>query len=85
MRELLCVALRAYLWAIFLRIILSWFPLRHGGAMQIVRDVLWKVTEPVLGVARKYLPPLGHFDLSPIVVILGLQLVGAFVLKCGVV
>ena len=84
MRELLCQLLNLYLFVIFIRIILSWFPLRPGGAMQRVRDSLWKVTEPVLGFARRYLPPLGQFDLSPIVVILFLQLVvGRLILQCG--
>jgi len=86
MRELLCQLLNLYLLVIFVRIILSWFPLRSGGPMMRVHDALWKITEPVLGLARRFLPPLGQFDLSPIVVILFLQLVvGRLILRCGVV
>jgi len=85
-RDILCQLLNLYLLVIFVRIILSWFPLRHGGAMQRIHDALWKVTEPLLGLARRYLPPLGQFDLSPIVVILFLQLVvGRLILRCGMV
>ena len=84
MRETLCQILNLYLLVIFVRIILSWFPLRSGGPMMRVRDVLWRVTEPLLGFARRYLPPLGAFDLSPIAVILFLQLVvGRIILRCG--
>ena len=43
--------------------------------MARVQDVLYKATEPLLGFARRFLPPMGGFDLSPIVVILFLQIV----------
>ncbi|MBU6226590.1 MAG: YggT family protein [Acidobacteria bacterium] len=85
MREILCQVLNLYVLVIFVRIILSWFPLRGGGPMSKVYEVLWKVTEPVLGYARRFLPPMGGFDLSPIVVILVLQfVVGRLILRCGI-
>ncbi|MBU3703567.1 MAG: YggT family protein [Actinobacteria bacterium] len=85
MRELLCSVLNIYVLVIFVRIILSWFPLRSGGPMSKIHEVLWKVTEPLLGYARRFLPPLGGFDLSPIVVILALQfVVGRLILRCGI-
>lgn len=86
MRELLCQVLSLYVLVIFVRIILSWFPLRSGGPMTRVYEVLWKATEPVLGYARRVLPPMGGFDLSPVVVILFLQfVVGRLILRCGIV
>jgi YggT family protein len=42
--------------------------------MESIYSGLYTVTEPVLGPVRRALPPLGGFDLSPIVVIFGLQL-----------
>jgi YggT family protein len=59
---------------IFGRIILSWFPISRGSPMESIYSGLYTVTEPVLGPVRRALPPLGGFDLSPIVVIFGLQL-----------
>lgn len=86
MRDLLCQILSLYVLVIFVRIVLSWFPLRSGGPMAKVYDVLWKATEPLLGYARRFLPPMGGFDLSPIVVILFLQfVVGRLILRCGIV
>ncbi len=64
---------------IFGRIILSWFPISRGSPMESVHSALYAVTEPVLGPVRRALPPLGGFDLSPIVVIFGLQLLGSLV------
>jgi YggT family protein len=65
-----------YTFLIFGRIILSWFPVSRGSPMESVYSFLYTVTEPVLGPVRRALPPMGGFDLSPIVVIVGLQLLG---------
>ena len=40
-----------YTFVIFVRIILSWFPINPGGALGQVTRVLFQVTEPVLGSA----------------------------------
>ena len=71
--------IQIYILAIFARILLSWFPLSPGGPMASVFSFLYTITEPVLGPLRRVIPPLGGFDLSPIVALIGLQLVaGAF-------
>lgn len=69
--------IRLYSLLIFARIILSWFPISRGGALESIYNVLYAVTEPVLGPVRRALPAMGGFDISPIVVILGLQLLGS--------
>ncbi len=71
--------IQLYSLLIFGRIILSWFPISRGSAMESIYNVLYSVTEPVLGPVRRALPPMGGFDLSPIVVIIGLQLLGSVV------
>lgn len=71
--------IRLYSFLIFARIILSWFPISRGGAMESIYSALYTVTEPVLGPVRRAMPPLGGFDLSPIVVIFGLQLLGSVI------
>jgi YggT family protein len=68
-----------YLLLIFGRVILSWFPISPGSAMEPVYSFLYRVTEPVLGPVRRALPPMGGFDLSPIVVMIGLQLLASAV------
>ena len=37
--------------------------------------------EPYLSIFRRFIPPLGAFDLSPIVAILALQIVGGLVVR----
>lgn len=66
-----------YVLVIFVRILLSWFPISRGGAMESFYNAVYAVTEPVLGPVRRALPPMGGFDLSPIVVVLGLRLLSS--------
>jgi YggT family protein len=71
---LLCQLVSLYLVVIVVRIILSWFPTSQGP-MATAQYWLVRATEPVLGPVRRALPPLGGLDLSPIVVLLFLQIV----------
>jgi YggT family protein len=67
-----------YLIAIFVRILLSWFPLDPDGFMATIGGFLYMVTDPVLVPLRRVIPPLrlGNIalDLSAIIAIIGLQL-----------
>jgi YggT family protein len=55
---------------IFMRIVFSW----GVSSVNRVLRFLIRVTEPVLGPFRRLIPPLGMFDISPIVVLLLIQL-----------
>jgi len=80
---LVCSLLNIYLILIFARIILSWFPVSPGGALAQIFSFLYTVTEPVLGPIRRAIPPIGMggmgFDLSPIIVIVGVQIISRVV------
>ena len=70
MSSLICNLLQLYVIALFARVILSWFPISPGSTMASIFRFLIQVTEPVLGPVRRIIPPLGAFDLSPLVVLL---------------
>lgn len=72
MQGILCALVTAYILVIFLRVILSWIPSTGGGALSTVNRIVYDVTEPVLGPARRVIPPAGMFDLSATVVIIAL-------------
>lgn len=76
MRDLLCLLIPTYIVVLFARIILSWFPIQPGSALARIYRVLHDLTEPVLAPVRSLIPPIGGggmaFDLSPIVVFVGL-------------
>jgi YggT family protein len=74
-KSLICNVLQLYVIALFGRVILSWFPISPGTAMASIYRFLLTVTEPVLGPVRRVVPPLGAFDLSPLIVLLVAQFV----------
>ena len=84
MHQLLCTLLNLYFAALFARIILSWFPISPDSAMAGVFSFLYSITEPLLGPVRRMIPPLGMFDLSPLIVIFGVQILGSAILGCRV-
>ncbi len=53
-----------------LRAVLSWFPIRQGGAMASVMGIVYELTEPVLAPLRRIIPPAGMLDLSFLVAFL---------------
>jgi len=67
--------------AIFFRAILSWFTMntRGGGFLFSLHRVLSQITEPILAPLRRIIPLVGMFDITPIVAILLLQIIGMVV------
>ena len=61
---------------IFAYIISSWFRMPYSLWMSRIQGFLRDVCEPYLGLFRRFLPPLGPLDLSPIVAIFALYLGG---------
>jgi len=82
-----CLLINLYLVALFARIILSFFPIAPGTVMASIFSGLYTITEPVLGPVRRMLPPIGMggmgLDLSPMIIILVLQLLIFPLLGCG--
>ncbi|MFM9037067.1 MAG: YggT family protein [Actinomycetota bacterium] len=72
MRELIANLIGIYTFVILIRVIVSWFP-SSGGVLDVVRDLTGRVTEPLLGPIRRALPAMGGLDLSPVVLLLALQ------------
>ncbi|MGH2960451.1 MAG: YggT family protein [Solirubrobacterales bacterium] len=69
---------------ILIRILLTWVPhLPENAALRTVVGFIEDVTEPYLGLFRRIIPPLrggpGLIDISPIIAIFALVLVGSLV------
>jgi YggT family protein len=64
MGYLLYGMLGLYSLLIFVRIILSWGTVRYKNRLM---RFLVNITEPLLGPLRRYVPPVGAFDISPII------------------
>jgi YggT family protein len=67
--------------AIIGRALLSWFPIGPGNPFYPLALILHQVTEPILAPARRIIPTIGMFDISPIIVLLILQFVHGQVLR----
>lgn len=71
--ELTKLALYVYLFAVLGRVIMSWVN-PYGGHTHPVAGLLVSLTEPLLRPARRLIPPVAGLDLSPIAVLVLLQL-----------
>ena len=58
--------------AIFIRALLSWFPLKAENPLVVV---LVQVTDPVLIPLRRLIPAVGMFDLTPMIAIILLNVI----------
>jgi YggT family protein len=69
--SLLLLVLDGYTLVVFVAVILSWVRLEPDNPLLRITNTL---TEPVLSRIRRVLPAFGGFDLSAMVLLLGLRL-----------
>lgn len=75
--ELVSLLLNVFLVTIFIQVILSWV---SPGQYNPVTSLLYSLNQPLLGPAQRLIPPIGGIDLSPIAVIIGIQLAKMLIL-----
>lgn len=78
--QTLHTVINLYIWIVIIAALLSF--VRPDPYNPIVQ-VLYRLTEPVMGFIRRKMPfvVLSGIDLSPLVVILGLQLIDNFMMR----
>lgn len=64
------VFLYIYMLLIFLYILTSWVRLPYNVWLNRIQRFLYDVCEPYLRLFRRFLPPLGPLDLSPVVAVI---------------
>ena len=78
MLGLIDTLLGIYFFAIFAWVVLSWIPTSGGHPLGRVQYYLDKIIYPVILPIRKVVPPIrlggGALDLSPIILLVGVQL-----------
>ncbi|MDA2968260.1 MAG: YggT family protein [Actinomycetota bacterium] len=83
MTGILCSLVQIFIYMIIVRVVLSWFPSTSGGVVAQVSYFVGRFTEPVLEWVRRIMPRTGALDLSPLIVLLFLQIVvQRMILKC---
>lgn len=74
--DLLDLAISIFLVSILVQVVLSWVaPATYNPVVGLIRDL----NEPLTRPARRLLPPVAGWDLSPILILIGLQLVSMLV------
>jgi YggT family protein len=85
MASIVCLLIQLYLFVLFARIIMSYFPPTPGTTYAQIYEGFDRVTEPVLAPIRAMIPPVRmaamSLDLSPIVVLVAGSLLIRFI--CG--
>ncbi|MFU8689673.1 YggT family protein [Rossellomorea sp. FS2] len=71
--QILSSLLNIYMWALIIYILMSWFP---NARETSIGQMLARICEPYLEQFRKFIPPLGMIDISPIVAFIVLRLAG---------
>ncbi len=69
--QILSSLLNIYMWALIIYILMSWFP---NARETSIGQILARICEPYLEQFRKFIPPLGMIDISPIVAFIVLRL-----------
>ncbi|KOY82597.1 YggT family protein [Lysinibacillus sp. FSL H8-0500] len=66
------LAFRIYSFLLIIYILMSWVPAAQNSSFG---RMLAKVCEPYLGIFRRFIPPIGMIDISPIVAIFMLNFI----------
>jgi len=69
--------IQIYTALLFIRVLLTWFPTINWYNQPF--SALSQITDPYLNIFRSFIPPLGGIDISPMLAIILLQVVGQVV------
>lgn len=75
--ELVVLAFNVFIFAIVIQVIISWI---NPGTYNPVNALLHSITRPVMGPIQRLIPPVSGMDLSPLVALIGLQILKMLVL-----
>ncbi len=71
MAELLKLTIYLFFFSIIVQVVLSWV---NPHAHNPITALIYRLNEPILRPARRLLPPFSGVDLSPLLVLIALQL-----------
>lgn len=84
--NLIDLAAQVYFWIVLGRVIMSWLIAfnvvnQFNPAVQTVQRFCFAATEPLMAPIRRFMPDLGGLDISPIVLLLGVEAVRILLFK----
>ncbi len=86
--QLILLLLDIYFWIIIAMVVMSWLVAFNvvnpsNSVVRQIRYALFRLTEPLLGPIRRFLPDLGGIDISPVILLIGLWFVQNLVITYG--
>jgi len=83
---LILTVINIYFWIILAMVIMSWLVAfgivnRSNPYVRQIGYALERLTEPLLKPIRRFLPDLGGIDISPIILLIGMQFFGMLVTR----
>ena len=75
--ELVVLAFNVFIFAIIIQVIISWV---SPGTYNPVNALLYSITRPIMAPVQRLIPPISGIDLSPLVALIGLQVLKMLVL-----
>jgi len=78
MYTIIIYAFQIYWFMLIIYILMSWVPSARDSS---IGQILEKVCEPYLGFFRRFIPPIGMIDISPIVALITLNFIQMGLLK----
>ncbi len=83
---LILTVIDIYFWIILAMVIMSWLVAfgivnRSNPYVRQIGQALERLTEPLLRPIRRFMPDLGGIDISPIVLLIGMQFLGMLVTR----
>lgn len=79
-RSLLLAFCDLYVGIILVYILMSWIPNMRGMVLDVYR-ALGRICDPYLDLFKRFIPPIGMIDISPIFAIIVVQLIGRLVAR----
>jgi YggT family protein len=73
--RLISALIDLYSFVVLAAVIMSWLPVDRRNPLAMM---VFRLTEPALAPIRRVLPSMGGLDLSPMVLLLGLQFLSRF-------
>ena len=86
MSIIIAIAVQLYCFAIILQVAMSWliaFEIvnKDNEAAVNLTGLLKKLTDPVYTPIKKFVPPIGGIDLTPLVALIGVQILGGILVS----
>jgi uncharacterized protein YggT (Ycf19 family) len=77
--DILCTLITIFVVLLFMRAVLSWFPVAPGTFLAQLSDVLRLLTDWAVVPLRSIIPPAGMFDTSFLVLVFGLFIIRSLI------